>query len=105
LCAQCGVGQFPVDAELDIENTEFSPVVRRMHALVGQQAHGREQMKILAGLEATAKSVERTAEAIGNDIAQCEHGEIQKVLQLDLPVVAGEPIPILYVQMGREFRL
>jgi len=35
LCAQCGVGQFPVDVELDIENTEFSPGVRRMHALVG----------------------------------------------------------------------
>src|SRR5207253_1663285 len=38
LCAQCGVGQFPVDVELDIENTEFSPGVRRMHALVGQEA-------------------------------------------------------------------
>jgi hypothetical protein len=25
LCAHCGRGQFPVDVELDIENTEFSP--------------------------------------------------------------------------------
>jgi hypothetical protein len=102
LCAQCGVGQFPVDVELDIENTEFSPGVRRMHALVGQEApfdHGRQQMKVLAGLEVTTKSVERTAEAIGADIAQREQTEIQKALQLDLPVVAGEPIPILYVQM------
>jgi hypothetical protein len=102
LCAPCGVGQFPVDAELDIENTEFSPGVRRMHALVGQEApfdHGREQMKVLAGLEVTTKSVERTAEAIGADIAQREQTEIQKALQLDLPVVAGEPIPFLYVQM------
>jgi hypothetical protein len=102
LCASCGVGQFPVDAELDIENTEFSPGVRRMHALVGQEApfdHGREQMKVLAGLEVTTKSVERTAETIGADIAQREQAEIQKALQLDLPVVAGEPIPFLYVQM------
>jgi hypothetical protein len=102
LCAPCGVGQFPVDAELDIENTEFSPGVRRMHALVGQEApfdHGREQMKVLAGLEVTTKSVERTAEAIGADIAQREQTEIQKALRLDLPVVAGEPIPFLYVQM------
>jgi hypothetical protein len=38
LCSQCHVGQFPVDVELDIENTEFSPGVRRMHALVGQAA-------------------------------------------------------------------
>jgi hypothetical protein len=50
-------------------------------------------------LEVTTKSVERTAEAIGADIAQREQGEIQKALQLDLPVIAGEPIPILYVQM------
>src|SRR5439155_1575098 len=102
LCAQCGVGQFPVDVELDIENTEFSPGVRRMHALVGQEApfdHGRQQMKVLAGLEVTTKSVERTAEAIGADIAQREQAEIKKALQLDLPVVADEPIPILYVQM------
>jgi len=102
LCAQCGVGQFPVDVELDIENTEFSPGVRRMHALVGQEApfdHGREQMKVLAGLEVTTKSVERTAEAIGAAIAQREQDEIQKALQLELPVVAGEPIRVLYVQM------
>src|SRR6266404_2138463 len=102
LCVHCGVGQFPVDVELDIENTEFSPGVRRMQAIVGQEApfdQGREQMKVLAGLEVTTKSVERTAEAIGADIAQREQAEIQKALQLELPVVAGEPIPVLYVQM------
>ena len=102
LCSQCHVGQFPVDVELDIENTEFSPGVRRMHAWVGQEApfdHGREQMQLLAGLEVTTKSVERIAEAIGGDIALREQGEIQKALQLDLPVLVGSPIPILYVQM------
>ena len=102
LCSRCHVGQFPVDIELDIENTEFSPGVRRMLALVGQQApfdHGREQMKVLAGLEVTTKSVERIAEAIGADIAQREQTEIHKALQLDLPAIPGEPIPILYVQM------
>jgi len=101
LCA-CGVGQFPVDVELDIENTEFSPGVRRMQALVGQEApfdDGREQMKVLAGLEVTTKSVERTAEAIGVDIAQRQQAEIHKVLQLNLPVVIGQPMRILYVQM------
>jgi hypothetical protein len=102
LCAHCGLGQFPVDVELDIENTEFSPGVRCMQAMVGQEApfdHGRQQMKVLAGLEVTTKSVERTAEAIGADIAQREQAEIQKALQLELPAVAGEPIPVLYVQM------
>ena len=76
--------------------------MRRMLALVGSQApfqQGRQQMEVLAGLGVTAKAVERTAEAIGGDIAQGEQREMQRALQLDLPVVVGEPIPILYVQM------
>lgn len=102
LCSHCHHGQFPADVELDIEDTEFSPGVRRMHALVGQQApfdQGREQMKVLAGLEVTTKSVERTAEAIGEDIARRQREEMQKAIQLDLPVLAGKPIPVLYVEM------
>ncbi len=101
-CPDCHAGQFPADVELDIQDTEISPGVRRRQALVGQEApfdHGREQMKVLADLEVTAKSVERTAEALGADIAQREQGEIQKALPLDFPLLAGEPIPILYVQM------
>ena len=102
LCPHCHTGQFPVDVELDIERTEFSPGVRRMQALVGQQApfdHGREQMKVLAGLEVTTKSVERTAEAIGGDVAQQEQQQIQRAVQLDLTIPIGQPVPILYVQM------
>ena len=102
LCRHCHTGQFPVDVELDIEHTEFSPGVRRMQALVGQQApfdHGREQLKLLAGLQVTSKAVERIAEAIGADIAQREQKEIQQALQLQLPVTAGQAIPVLYVEM------
>jgi hypothetical protein len=102
LCAHCHNGQFPADIELDIENTEFSPGVRRLLAVVGQEApfdHGRQQMELLAGLEVTTKAVERTAESIGGDIAAREQEEIQRAMQLDLPIVAGETIPILYVQM------
>jgi hypothetical protein len=102
LCPQCHTGQFPADIELDIENTEFSPGVRRMQAVVGQASpfdHGRQQMKLLADLEVTTKSVERTAEAIGENIAAREREEIQRVVQLDLPIVVGEVIPILCVQM------
>ena len=102
LCAHCHSGQFPADVELDIEHTEFSPGVRRMLALVGQDApfdQGRQQMKLLADLEVTTKAVERTAEAIGEDIAAREQNQIQRAMQLDLPVVVGEAIPLLYVQM------
>ncbi len=102
LCSHCHQGQFPFDAELDVENKDLSPGVRRMLAVVGQAApfdQGREQMKLLAGLEVTTKAVERTAEAIGEDIRRRERGQIQQAMQLDLPVVLGEPIPILYGQM------
>jgi len=102
LCQNCSTGQFPADIELDIENTEFSPGVRRMLATAGQQApfdQGRQQMKLLADLEVTTKAVERTAEAIGADIADKEQQEIQRAVQLDLPMVVGEPVPILYVLM------
>jgi hypothetical protein len=102
LCAHCHEGQFPADEALDVKGTDFSPGVRRMQAMVGQRApfdHGREQMKVLAGLEVTAKSVERTAEATGADIGAGEQREIRKAVQPDLPVIVAAPLPILYVQM------
>jgi hypothetical protein len=102
LCSHCRTGQFPADVELDIENTEFSPGVRRMQAVVGQGTpfdHGRQQMKLLADLEVTTKAVERRAEAVGESVAAREQTEIQRAVQLDLPLVVGQPVPILYVQM------
>ena len=102
LCPSCHAGQFPADQELDIVHTEFSPGVRRMQALVGQDApfqRGREQLRCLAGLEVSTKSVERVAEAIGADIARHEHQAIQRAVQLDLPIILGEPVPVLYLEM------
>ncbi len=101
-CGVCHKGHFPADAELDIVSTDYSPGVRRMQALVGQDgsfAHGRRQWKLLADLEVSTKSVERVAEAIGADIAQGEQQEIDRAMQLDLPLVVGEPIPVLYIEL------
>jgi hypothetical protein len=102
LCEDCHQGQFPVDVDLDIENTELSPGVHRMLATVGHEAafdQGREQMKLLADLTVTTKAVERTAEAIGEDIERCEQQERKRAWQLDLPIPIGPRIPILYVEM------
>ena len=102
LCEHCHQGQFPVDVELDIENTELSPGVRRMLAAVGHEApfeQGREQMELLAGLSVTTKAVERTAEAIGEDIEVRQQRELRRALQLELPIPMGPRIPILYVEM------
>ena len=102
LCLSCNTGQFPIDVQLDIDKTDFSPGVRRMLAAVGSEAafaQGRDQMKLLAGLEVTAKAVERTAESIGEDIEARQQTDIRRAKQLHLPVVVGSPIPYLYVQM------
>jgi len=56
-------------------------------------------MKLLADLEVTTKAVERTAEAIGENIAARERQQIQRAVQMDLPMVVSEAVPILYVQM------
>jgi len=102
LCSHCHRGQFPLDAQLDVENQDLSPGVRRMLSVVGSEApfdHGRQQMKLLAGLAVTTKAVERTAETLGEDISVRQRKQTQRALQFDLPMVMGEPIPILYVQM------
>lgn len=102
LCSNCHAGQFPADVELDVEGTEMSPAVRRMMAVVGHQApfdQGREQLKVLADLTVTTKAVERTAEAIGKDIAAGQDEAVARSLRGALPLQFGPPIPILYVQM------
>ena len=102
-CSRCRQGQFPADIARDIEDTEFSPGVRRMLALVGSECssfdHGRQQMELLADLEVTAKAVERVTEAIGADIARRLQETIQQAMQLKLPVAVGQPIQKMYVQM------
>jgi hypothetical protein len=101
-CPACHQGQSPQDRELDIVDTAYSPGVRRMMAVVGSEAsfdQGREQMQLLAGLEVTRKAVERHAEAIGSDMERREQAEIQRAVQLNLPVVAGNDIPVLYIEM------
>lgn len=92
---------FPVDVELDVVRTELFLGVRRMQALVGQDAleHARQQLKLLADLDVTTKIVERTTEAIRADVAAREQQQIQRAVQLELPMIIGEPVPILYIEM------
>jgi hypothetical protein len=102
LCPVCHSGQFPADVELDVDKTDFSPGVRRMLATVGGMApfaQGRDQIQLLAGLEVTSKTVERNAEAIGQDIEILQQRDIQSAKQLCLPSVAGPSIPCLCIQM------
>lgn len=81
VCPDCHQGQVPRNAELVVLGTEYSPGVRRMMAAVGSDSsfdRGREQMELLAGLEVTAKAVERHAEANGADIAGSEQAKVNR---------------------------
>jgi hypothetical protein len=73
-----------------------------MMALVGAETSfdkGREQLDLLAGIEVTAKAVERHAEAIGGDIAAREQQEIRRAKQLELPEACAPGAPIFYIEM------
>jgi hypothetical protein len=43
--------------------------------------------------------VERTSEAMGENIARRQREEMQKPIQLNRPVLVSKPIPILEVEM------
>jgi hypothetical protein len=73
-----------------------------MEAVVGSEmpfAPGREPMKVLAGLDVTAKAIQRAAEGIGAGIAVRDKREIDGAKQLALPLVTKQNIPKMYVLM------
>ena len=102
VCGHCSHAPNPVDAVLGVDNQEFSPGVRRMTAVAGSDSNfdlAREQIELLAGIKLSTKSVERHAEQIGAAIRRIEQAEIQRSVQLQLPIPMGAPIPVLYVEI------
>jgi len=87
-CAACGHGSFPRDRHLGIENTSLSPALTRMTGTVGAMVsfqEGSELLQELAGVAVDAKQVERTAEALGQEIAEDEHNHSEPFDTLPLP--------------------
>jgi hypothetical protein len=102
VCPHCHRGHSPRDRELDVEGVTCSPGVRRMMAVVGSESsfdQGREQLALLAGIEVTAKAVERQAETIGAAIEAGEQVAIRRAKQLELPEVGSPGVPVFYVEM------
>ena len=74
-CATCGHGYCPRDQHLGIENTSLSPALTCMTGTVGALVSFQEGSALLtelAGVTVDAKQVERTAEALGKEIAEDE---------------------------------
>jgi len=83
-CAACGAGVCPRDRALGLADTSLSPAVTRMvgfAAALVSFAESSELLGELAGVTLDAKGVERTAEALGREIAQDE----RTVVELALP--------------------
>ena len=102
-CGRCRAGVIPKDVELDIVGTSFSPGVKRMMGLVGGREpfeDGRISLKELAGIEISTKAVERTAEAIGEEIEAMTRREIELVASDKvLPFCRKQEIATMYIEM------
>ena len=87
-CSACGQGFCPRDQHLQIENTSLSPALTRMVGTVGAMVsfqEGSELLTELAGVTVEAKQVERTAEALGAEIAEDERQHSASSDALALP--------------------
>jgi hypothetical protein len=99
-CPTCGVTRYPGDETLDIVDTTRSPGLRRMMARAGSRStfkEGREDLKIYAGLEVSAKDVERVAEGIGQQMGVWLGQEREELLKQNEPLRPENTLPILYV--------
>jgi hypothetical protein len=86
-CSSCGHGFCPRDEQLGIENTSLSPALTRMVGTVGAMVSFQEGSELfeLAGVPVDAKQVERTAEALGKEIAEDERHCTEPCDALALP--------------------
>ena len=87
-CASCGQGFYPRDRQLGLENSSLSPALTRMTGTVGAMVsfqEGSALLRELAGVPVDAKQVERTAEALGKEIAEDERVHSEPLDALPLP--------------------
>jgi len=99
-CPVCKATRYPGDEELDIVGTSRSPGLRRMMGRAGSQStfkEGRDDLKVYAGLEVSAKDVERVAEGIGQEVEGWARREREKILQKEESGLSEQTLPVLYV--------
>ncbi len=95
-CEQCEAGFCPRDDALGLAGTSLSPVVARMNgqaAAMVSFAETHELLRDLAGVEVATKQVERSAEALGREIAEDERRVAEP------PTVNEQVMPTMYLGM------
>lgn len=101
-CPICKATRFPGDEVLDVVGTSRSPALRRMMARAGSRApfkEAQQDLAVYAGINVSAKDVERVAEAAGEAMELWDAHE-RFVLLEQLPAQnQGKPTPLLYVTM------
>jgi len=93
-------GCCPKDKALAIEGTSFSPGVRRMTGRVGGYRSfelGSEDIKELAGIDVTAKEVQRISHKLGKEAGKFMSGEATAALSDN--VIPIKATPKLYVEI------
>ena len=101
-CAGCGAVRYPGDELLDVVGTGRSPGLRRMMARAGSRQtfkEAREDLKVYAGLEVSAKDVERVAEATGEQIEGWESCQRARILSREQPLVCDTAVATMYIEM------
>jgi hypothetical protein len=97
---ECNAGFCPKDRRFDIEGTSESPGVRRMISKVGSYRPfdpGHEDLYELAGIQVTAKEVERVSERVGQQVAEYDVAQGEAALASN--VIPIKPVPRMYVCM------
>ena len=82
-CDACHAGTCPRDRALGLEGTSLSPGVTRMVGLAAAEvsfAKASELLGALAGIRVESKQVERTAEALGREVAADERAVTESPL-------------------------
>jgi hypothetical protein len=101
-CPACGKARYPGDEELDVVGTGRTPGLRRMMARAGSRQpfkEAKEDLRVYAGIEVSAKDVERVSERIGDHVETWQANERQLLLQNAYSSAINTHIPLLYVEM------
>ena len=95
-CAECGHGLAPRDTELGLAGTSMSPGLAAMNdraAAAGPFAGAASLLAGLAGVQLTAKRVERAAEASGATVAAAGRERARLIAARKLVPLPPSPLP------------